>query len=91
MASVALEDLTIVKGADALALYQFNTKTAKHYFCTRCGIYTHHQRRSSPSQYGFNVGCLQGVNPYDLEDVEVRDGVHHPADRDADSSGKNDS
>ena len=82
VASVPLDDLTVVKGHDALGCYQFNTRTAKHYFCTRCGIYTHHQRRSNPSQFGFNVGCLQGVNPYDLGEVKVYDGVHHPADRD---------
>ncbi|NBU89174.1 MAG: GFA family protein, partial [Betaproteobacteria bacterium] len=37
-----------------LRLYQFNTKIAKHYFCSNCGIYTHHQRRSFPDQYGYN-------------------------------------
>jgi len=36
---------------------------------------------SNPNQYGFNIGCLEGVNPYDLGDVEVTDGVNHPADR----------
>ena len=62
-ASVLLSGIKIVKGSDALKLYQFNTKTAKHYFCGNCGIYTHHQRRSNPSQYGFNVACLEGINP----------------------------
>jgi hypothetical protein len=81
VASVALSGVKIVKGEDVLRLYQFNTKTAKHFFCSNCGIYTHHQRRSNPDQYGYNVGCLQGVNPYDLEDVPVNDGVNHPADR----------
>ena len=49
--------------------------------CGRCGIYTHHQRRSFPDQYGYNVACLEGVNPFLLPEVPVRDGVHHPADR----------
>ena len=81
VASVKLENLEVVRGAELLGLYQFNTMTAKHYFCTRCGIYTHHQRRSDPTEYGYNVGCLVGVNPFDLGDVPVRDGIHHPADR----------
>ena len=74
-------DLRIVSGEGDLTLYQFNTKTAKHYFCSRCGIYTHHQRRSNPTEYGYNVGCLEGVNPFDLGPVPTNDGVNHPADR----------
>lgn len=42
VASVELDDLTIEAGEELLSLYQFNTNTAKHYFCSRCGIYTHH-------------------------------------------------
>lgn len=80
-ASVPLNGVRIVKGEEKLKLYQFNTHTAKHYFCGECGIYTHHQRRSNPHEYGYNVGCLQGVNPYELGEVEVMDGVHHPSDR----------
>jgi hypothetical protein len=53
VASVDLSGLRIVKGADVLKLYQFNTHTAKHYFCSNCGIYTHHQRRSNPNEYGY--------------------------------------
>ncbi len=81
VASVPLNGIRIVKGEEKLRLYQFNTHTAKHYFCSECGIYTHHQRRSDPSEYGFNVGCLEGVNPYQLERIEVMDGVNHPSDR----------
>lgn len=79
--SVPLAGIKILKGEDALKLYEFNTKTAKHYFCSICGIYTHHQRRSNPYEYGYNIGCLEGVNPFDLENVPTNDGVNHPADR----------
>jgi len=81
VASVLLPGIKITKGADVLKLYQFNTHTAKHYFCSICGIYTHHQRRSNPHQYGYNVACLEGVNPYELENVPLNDGVNHPSDR----------
>lgn len=30
---------------------------------------------------GYNVGCLEGVNPFHLEPVPKNDGVNHPADR----------
>lgn len=82
VASVPLSGLHVVAGEDDLCCYQFNTFTAKHYFCGRCGIYTHHQRRSDPEEYGYNVGCLEGVNPYDLGEIAVSDGVNHPSDRD---------
>ena len=81
VASVSLDRLKILKGEEFLSLYQFNTKTAKHYFCSKCGIYTHHQRRSNPTQYGFNVACLEGVNPFELENVPVMDGENHPSDK----------
>lgn len=75
-----VDDLEVIAGEDALTLYQFNTKVARHYFCSRCGIYTHHHRRSNPSQLGVNVACLEGVSPFDFEAVPVNDGINHPAD-----------
>jgi hypothetical protein len=80
-ASIPLSGIKIVKGENQLKLYQFNTNTAKHYFCSICGIYTHHQRRSNPSQYGFNIACLEGINPLKVPNVPTYDGVNHPADR----------
>jgi len=80
-ASIPLSGIKILKGKEFLKLYQFNTKTAKHYFCSNCGIYTHHQRRSNPEQFGFNVACLKGINPLKVEGIPTYDGVNHPADR----------
>ena len=74
--SADLGGLTFTAGEDRLAVYQFNTMTAKHYFCSICGIYTHHQRRSNPNQFGVNAACLEGVSPFDFEEVEVYDGVN---------------
>jgi hypothetical protein len=81
VASVSLAGLRVVQGEESLRLYQFNTHTAKHYFCSRCGIYTHHQRRSKPNEYGYNVGCLEGINPFKLGPVPTLHGVNHPVDR----------
>lgn len=81
VASVELAHLKVIKGEEILSLYQFNTMTAKHFFCSHCGIYTHHQRRSNPHQYGYNVGCLEGVNPFDLKEIAILDGIQHPSDR----------
>jgi hypothetical protein len=81
--SANLGDITIESGKDALTLYQFNTRTAEHYFCSKCGIYTHHRRRSNPNQLGINVACLKGVSPFDFADIPVIDGTNHPTDQGA--------
>ena len=81
VASVLLKDLEIIAGEDKLTLYQFNTKTAKHYFCSICGIYTHHKRRSQPHQFAFNVACLEGVDVFKIKNIGFIDGKNHPKDR----------
>jgi hypothetical protein len=78
--SAALGSLHIVQGEDKLTSYRFNTGQARHFFCSQCGIYTHHQRRSNPKQYGVNVACLDGVSPFDFAQVPVMDGMRHPSD-----------
>ena len=78
--SAALGDIVFEQGEETLTLYKFNTKRAEHYFCSVCGIYTHHRRRSNPNQYGVNVACLEGVSPFDFACVPVNDGANHPAD-----------
>jgi len=72
--------LRILAGEDQLSEYRFNTGVARHFFCSRCGIYTHHQRRSNPNEYGVNAACLEGVSPFDFREVLVNDGVRHPSD-----------
>ena len=76
--SVPVDGLAIREGKDVLTLYQFGTKTAEHYFCRQCGIYTHHRRRSNPNEYGVNVACIDGISPFDFEEVKVMNGRHHP-------------
>lgn len=78
--SAPLSGIEILEGKDALTEYRFNTKQAAHYFCKICGIYTFHQRRSNPQQYGVNAACLEGVSPFDFAEVPVAEGRHHPLD-----------
>ena len=74
VASVSINNLKVVTGETKLREYTFNTHTAKHYFCSICGIYTHHQRRSVPSEYGFNIAYVEGVKIEDYKDVRYLDG-----------------
>jgi hypothetical protein len=78
--SADVADFELLAGADTLNLYRFKTGVAEHYFCSVCGIYTHHRRRSNPGEYGLNAACLQGVSPFDFKEVPVIDGIRHPSD-----------
>jgi hypothetical protein len=81
VADVKMGNLKILKGKELLSLYTFNTHKAKHYFCSKCGIYTHHQRRSSPSKFGFNISCIEGICVEDYLNVGYVDGRNnHPED-----------
>jgi hypothetical protein len=78
--TASLDGLQFIAGEDTLTLYQFNTRSARHYFCPKCGIYTHHKRRSNPNELGINAACLSGVSPFDFAEVAVNNGVQHPSD-----------
>lgn len=75
VALVPLERIRIIRGRDKLGGYQFNTMVARHYFCSICGISTHHLLPSNPYMCAVNVGCLEGVNPFELKDIPVADGA----------------
>ena len=62
------EQFRLLSSSDALALYEFNTKTAKHYFCSACGISSYYIPRSHPNMIDVNVRCLDKVN---LEELEI--------------------
>lgn len=72
--SARVGELRVLTGADVLTLYRFNTMEAKHWFCSKCGIYTHHQRRRYTDEYGVNLACLAGLSPFDVDEVPVRQG-----------------
>jgi hypothetical protein len=55
---VKKEQFKLVSGEDALTNYQFNTKTAKHFFCSHCGIKAFYVPRSHPDGYSVNARCL---------------------------------
>lgn len=69
------QHFTIDADEGALGLYQFGIKTAKHYFCKHCGIYTFHETARKIGHFRANIGCIDGADPFKLE-ADVFDGKH---------------
>ena len=80
VAMAEMGGIEILQGAETLTSYRFHTGAAQHFFCSRCDIYTHHQRRSDTSLFAVNVACLDGVSPFDFAEVPVMDGINHTSD-----------
>ena len=59
----------LLQGADRLTEYKFNTRTARHLFCSVCGVKSFYVPRSNPDGYSVNVHCL---DPGTIEHVEVQ-------------------
>ena len=59
----------LIEGADAQSEYQFNTKTARHFFCRHCGVKSFYVTRSNPDGYSINVRCLE---PETIASITVR-------------------
>jgi hypothetical protein len=60
--------LRLLKGADSLTEYRFNTGVARHLFCRHCGVKSFYVPRSNPDGYSVNVRCL---DPATIEHIEV--------------------
>jgi hypothetical protein len=56
----------ITKGAERLAEYTFNTRVAKHLFCSECGIKAFYRPRSNPDGWSVNARCLDEAVNLDL-------------------------
>ncbi len=55
---VEKDQFKLLSGKQAITTYTFNTKTAKHTFCSHCGIKSFYVPRSHPDGISVNVNCL---------------------------------
>ena len=60
---VSKANFNLVSGGDVLSAYTFNTGTAKHLFCSVCGIKSFYVPRSHPDGYSVNARCLDEPIP----------------------------
>lgn len=58
----------LLKGKQNLATYEFNTLTAKHYFCKVCGIKSFYIPRSHPDGFSVNARCIDSKT---IENIEI--------------------
>jgi hypothetical protein len=63
----------LLQGEEFLANYTFNTGTAKHLFCSVCGVKSFYVPRSHPDGYSVNARCLD-EGTVEAIDVEPFDG-----------------
>ena len=74
MVKVHEDYFRLLQGEECLSEYQFHTNTAIHYFCSNCGIYPFHRKRTAPDHYSVNVYCLEAFDPHGIP-VRETDGV----------------
>ena len=63
----------ITKGVERLAEYTFNTRVAKHLFCSECGVKSFYRPRSNPDGWSVNARCLDAADDLTI-DIEAFDG-----------------
>ena len=68
----------LLRGAEVLSEYRFNTGSARHLFCSRCGVKSFYVPRSNPDGYSVNLRCLDQstlaevtIEPFDDRDREA--------------------
>lgn len=59
----------LLSGGDRLAEYTFNTGTARHLFCSVCGVKSFYVPRSNPDGFSVNLRCLD--DPRGFAEVRV--------------------
>ena len=74
---VPADRFKLLAGADALKTYTFNTQTARHLFCSTCGIKSFYVPRSHPDGFSVNARCIDSdtvlelrVTPFDGREWE---------------------
>jgi len=68
------ELVRIEAGDEYIVRYKWNTGVATHHFCSKCGIMTHHHRRTTPDICGVNLGCIDALEYRRFQDVPMSNG-----------------
>ena len=65
----------LLQGAEVLSTYTFNTGTAKHLFCSICGIKSFYVPRSHPDGFSVNARCIDSntIKRLDIHEFNGRE------------------
>lgn len=66
----------LTDGKQDTTTYRFGTGTARHIFCTQCGIKSFYKPRSHPDGISINLRCLDEDHGLDVRTVKF-DGKNH--------------
>lgn len=81
MICIPSKKVKLKSGLKYLKKYTFNTGDSPHFFCSICGIHTHHNSRARPDRICVNAACIEDVNlASHSKDIISFDGVNHPKD-----------
>ncbi|HMJ11392.1 MAG TPA: GFA family protein [Polyangiaceae bacterium] len=74
-------DFELLTPGSALTTYTFNTGTAKHHFCSSCGVHSFYVPRSHPDGFSVNAHCIEDAELawFDVEAFDGRDWEAHVA------------
>lgn len=64
------EAFTLLSGEESLSTYRWQDEDVNHHFCKHCGIYPFHDSSYDPGSYRVNLGCVEGVEPRELDIME---------------------
>lgn len=67
-------DFLLLRGAEFLTTYRFNTRSAAHKFCRRCGIKSFYHPRSHPDGISVSLRCLDTYPdlPFEIREFDGR-------------------
>jgi hypothetical protein len=68
---VPADRFKLLSGSDTLKTYSFNTHTAKHLFCSVCGIKSFYVPRSHPDGISVNARCIDSQTIEELKVTSV--------------------
>jgi hypothetical protein len=68
---VPAANFSLVCGQEVLTSYTFNTRTARHLFCSICGIKSFYVPRSHPDGFSVNARCLDAGTVVEMAVAQV--------------------
>jgi hypothetical protein len=68
---VPADRFKLLSGSDTISTYTFNTQTARHLFCSLCGIKSFYVPRSHPDGISVNARCIDSDTIEDLTITQI--------------------